>query len=196
MSLALVRKELGEHGWVLTIALAFDALALTAVSAAAADVGRMAAVVRFAAVAGPLNALVVANRLFAREYGGRTQLFLEVLPISRARVFATKWLLGCGFIALTTLAAWWATLSWQRRVEVISLPDALGVLLATFAGSLGYWAFAAMSRRSSATAPGPRSAPISTRWYAPFPRKSASRDFPTTLTAVKTATDKRMPKRR
>ena len=145
MSLALVRKELREHGWVFAAVVAVDGLILAVQLSTASDSGgRFAALTRFAAVL-CLSALVASNRLFAREYGGKTQLFLEALPISRARVLATKWLVGAAFQCGLMLAGWAITLQYMRRTEVITLGDAGHALLATEAFTLAVWSFSAMA---------------------------------------------------
>lgn len=146
MSFALLRKELREHGWVLGAMVFFAGLALAGHLVNAGDQGgRFAALIRFTAGIGSLSALVTANRLFAREYSGKTQLFLEVLPITRTRVIVTKWIAGavfqCGLIA----TAWFVTLEYQRASEVITLEDASHALLAMEAFTLALWSFAAMA---------------------------------------------------
>src|SRR5687768_13097461 len=99
MSLPLLRKEAREHGPVLAATAAIAVLGLFAMLGVAEDVGgRFVGLARFQLLLGPLIALVFANRLLVREYSGRTQFFLETLPIGRARVFATKWLLGCALV--------------------------------------------------------------------------------------------------
>lgn len=146
MSLALVQKELREHGWVLGALVLLEALALAALLMNASDQGgRFAALVRFTSLFGTLGAAVTANRLFAREYAGTTQLFLEVLPITRARVLATKWLTGALFQAGLVAAAWAVTLWWMRHTEVITTEDAARALLAAEAFALAAWSYAAMA---------------------------------------------------
>ncbi len=143
---ALVRKELREHALIMLAALTLSVIALLGYSAMSDEQGgRFVAFVRFSAAAGVMNAVIAANRLFVREYAGRTQLFLEVLPIGRTRVFATKWLLGALWTGLLTAGAWAYTLVQQRKVEVIALPDALHVLHATATFVLTVWSFAAMA---------------------------------------------------
>jgi hypothetical protein len=59
----------------------------------------------------PLVTYGLSSRLVAQEYAGRTQLFLETLPVSRVHVLVVKLLLGCtlffgvvfGATALTVL---------------------------------------------------------------------------------------------
>src|SRR5690606_33499885 len=145
MSFALLRKELREHGVVLIVALLVSGLVLIGLSVQAAQGmgGRFVGLTRFSYMIGPLLVLVFANRLIVREYSGRTQLFLETLPIGRARVFATKWLLGLALTLAVAAVAWWAALRGIRQTEVLATDAALGVLycILLFWGTL--WAFAA-----------------------------------------------------
>ena len=146
MSWPLVRKELREHAGVGLLAQAFSAFILLGLSVQADDNGgRFLAFTQAVPFLGMINAIVAANRLFAREYGSRTQLFLEVLPITRARVFATKWLLGAIWLALLTVAAFFYVLRRQRAVEVIAFSDAVHVLHAGGSYMLALWSFAAMA---------------------------------------------------
>ena len=86
MSLALVSKELREHGVVVAAAIAISALALAGLLMQLSDLGgRFLALLRFTPTMGILLAMVAGNRLFAREYAGKTQLFLEAIPVSRLR---------------------------------------------------------------------------------------------------------------
>ena len=116
MSLPLLRKEAREHGPVLAATAVIGLVALFTILGVAEDAGgRFVGLARFLLTLGPLIALVLANRLLVREYTGRTQFFLETLPIGRARVFATKWLLGCGLMLLTAWFAWAVALRSARR---------------------------------------------------------------------------------
>lgn len=147
MSFALLRKELSEHGAVLFVTGLLAAATLLALLVQAERIlgGRFVGLVRFSMLFGLLIPFVLANRLLAREYGGRTQLFLETLPIGRARAFATKWLLGCTLTLLAAGLAWLVTLRSIRRIEVLSLNDALGPLLAVSTFWFTAWCFAAMA---------------------------------------------------
>ncbi|HEX9173113.1 MAG TPA: hypothetical protein VF861_10650 [Telluria sp.] len=69
----------------------------------------------------PLMALVLANRLVVREYMGRTQLFLETLPVNRAQVLALKWLLGAALLLLSMAACLGVTLL-AARGQVLLTP--------------------------------------------------------------------------
>ncbi|HWN38842.1 MAG TPA: hypothetical protein VNP02_10120, partial [Gammaproteobacteria bacterium] len=146
MSLPLLRKEAREHGPVLAATAAIGALALFAMLGVAENSGgRFVGLTRFLLTIGPLVAFVLANRLLVREYTGRTQFFLETLPIGRVRVFATKWLLGCALMLLTALVAWRVALGYVRRTEVLETADAIGVLGCTAAFAVTIWSFAALA---------------------------------------------------
>lgn len=146
MSLALLRKETREHGIVLGATFAIAAAALFFLLDVAGNLGgRFVGLARFLLTIGPLLAVVAANRLLVREYTGRTQLFLETLPIGRAQAFATKWLLGCAFMLLTATFGWLATLSFVRRTEVLAGADAVGPWLSAVTFCLAAWSFAALA---------------------------------------------------
>ncbi len=135
-----------EHGWVFAAVVVCCAAGLFALLQKAGDQGgRFSALVRFVGFLGSVSAMVTANRLFAREYGGKTQLFLEVLPITRARVLATKWAIGAAFLGGLVTLAWVSTLVFMRRTEVITTSDALRALLATSAFTLALWSWSAMA---------------------------------------------------
>ncbi len=98
---ALLRKELREHwlvlgGMYLLCALGFSGYLLKAREHGSAFV----ALRQFAGSFALLLALVVNNRLVLREYGGRTQLFLETLPVTRWRVVTLKLVLGAVLVAI------------------------------------------------------------------------------------------------
>ena len=146
MSLPLLRKEAREHGPVLAATAAIGGLALfTMLGVAENSGGRFVGLTRFLWTMGPLIALVLANRLLVREYTGRTQLFLETLPIGRGRVFATKWLLGCGLMLLIGWLSWRVALGYVRRTEVLATADALGVLACVATFCVAVWSFAALA---------------------------------------------------
>lgn len=146
MSLAVVRKELREHGGVLALAWLLCLLTLLGLmQTSASQGGRFEALRVFELSLGTLLALVLSNRLLAREYAARTQLFLEILPVSRARVFATKWLLGAALFLATTALAWAAFFFSARRSEAIALRDAAATLGSVALYALTLWSFAALA---------------------------------------------------
>jgi ABC-type transport system involved in multi-copper enzyme maturation permease subunit len=146
MSWPLLRKEAREHGFVLAATAGIGALGLFALLRVAEfEGGRFVGLSRFLLTIAPLLALVVANRLLVREYTGRTQLFLETLPLGRGRVFATKWLLGCAFMLLTALLGWLAALRAAQRTEVLATSDAVTALWCAAVFCLTIWSFAALA---------------------------------------------------
>lgn len=146
MSFALARKELREHGIVLAAAYLFGLLLLFGMLYQGAEMlgGRFVGLMRFSLLFSLLLALVLANRLFVREYAGRTQLYLETLPIGRWRVFATKWLLGAVLVLLPALVSCWIAWRFVVRSEVLDFADARGPLLAIVCFWLTVWSFAAL----------------------------------------------------
>lgn len=146
MSLALVAKEVREHGVIVAAALAFSALTLFGLLIQSHDLGgRFTALMMFTPTMGTLLAMVAGNRLFAREYAGRTLLFLESIPVSRARVVLTKWMLGCVVVLGSCVLAWYANLWYIRRSEVMPIVETLPVLASVVAFALALWSFAAMA---------------------------------------------------
>lgn len=101
----LVRKELREHRWVLILMWLLCALSLIGLLESARRGGSPLMAYRSLVVFyGPLLALALANRLVVREYSGRTQLFLETLPMGRAQVITVKWLTGAACLLLPMAA--------------------------------------------------------------------------------------------
>jgi hypothetical protein len=146
MSVPLLRKELREHGPVLGATAVIGGFALFIMLRAAEDSGgRFVGLARFLLTIAPLLGLVLANRLIVREYAGRTQFFLETLPIGRVRVFATKWLLGCGLMVLAAWSAWRVALGFTRRTEVLASADAVGALWCAVVFCVAVWSFAALA---------------------------------------------------
>jgi hypothetical protein len=89
----LVRKELREHRGVLIAMWVLCALGLLTLLVASMRQGSPVVAWRgMLLFFGSLLALALANRFVVREYGGRTQLFLETLPMGRAQVITVKWL--------------------------------------------------------------------------------------------------------
>jgi ABC-type transport system involved in multi-copper enzyme maturation permease subunit len=146
MSLAVVRKELREHGVVLALAGLLSLFTLLGLMRTAeAQGGRFQSLGMFELIIGTLLVLVLSNRLLAREYAARTQLFLEILPVSRVRVFATKWLLGAALFLGNTAFAWLLVLSSARRNEAIVTSAAFATLGCISLYALTLWSFAALA---------------------------------------------------
>jgi hypothetical protein len=136
---ALLKKELREHKWIIGAAWALCGLILF--SALKTDAGDSAPLAVFQPVvpyvAGIL-ALIFANRFVVREYGARTHLFLEALPISRVRVFVVKWALSL-LLTLLPLAGATAVI---LRVQRASMELSTGFMAATAARVLMFGLFA------------------------------------------------------
>jgi hypothetical protein len=142
MSLALLRKELKEHGWVLLAVLVLSTAGLLLFVRHSDEWGGRFAVFQHFTESFLLVCITVAaNRLVVREYGGKTQLFLEALPLARWKVFATKWLSGAAWTSTVLTSAWFVSLVMQRRHEVISWRDALWAFQRAFAFALAFWSF-------------------------------------------------------
>ena len=118
---ALLYKELREHRWVLLAMLLVLALVQAVALRGAGMMGSpMVAYQKTVVLMTPLLALALASRLVVREYMGRTQLFLETLPVSRTQVLATKWLLGGALLLLSMAACLGATLLAARGQVVLT----------------------------------------------------------------------------
>jgi len=118
---ALLYKELREHRWVLLAMLLLLGLAQAVTLWGAGMMGSpMVAYQKIVVTMAPLMALVLANRLVVREYMGRTQLFLETLPVSRTQVLAVKWLLGAALLFLAMAACLGAALLVARGKTLLT----------------------------------------------------------------------------
>ncbi|HEX4998632.1 MAG TPA: hypothetical protein VFY29_10415 [Terriglobia bacterium] len=129
----LIIKELQEHWLPLSalVAVSFTGLFLVTLgSIVTEEAGNVLGALRsFLLTFGLPIALVISNRLVVREYQGKTQLFLESLPLTRARMIAVKYALGlvvmAGFVAvslvmLLPVAAHRQPLT-ARFVEIVAL---------------------------------------------------------------------------
>ncbi|MCA9793584.1 MAG: ABC transporter permease, partial [Candidatus Eremiobacteraeota bacterium] len=106
---ALLYKEFLHHGWAalgLVIALGLM-LGLQALGHAASEdkTSMLELIPKFLLAYIPLAAFLCAHRLVVVEYHGRTQLFLETLPIGRGRMVTIKFVLGYLVLALAGLSA-------------------------------------------------------------------------------------------
>ena len=138
---ALLIKELREHRWVLLAMLMLVALVQGGMLLAASNMGSpMVAYQKTVALFAPLLALVLTMRLVVREYMGRTQLFLETLPVSRSQVLALKWLFGAALLLLTMAACFGAALL-AARGKVALTPHYI-LLVALRSGSFIFFSYA------------------------------------------------------
>jgi hypothetical protein len=124
----LLRKEMREHRWALLAMLLVLAIGQMATLMSANSMGSpMGAYQKLVSLFAPLMALLLANRLVVREYMGRTQLFLETLPVSRAQVIALKWLLGAALLFLAMAACLGVTLL-AARGQVVLTPHYIALV--------------------------------------------------------------------
>lgn len=125
---ALLYKEWREHRWVLLAMLLLLALAQAVALHGARTMGSpMLAYQKIVVLMAPLIALLLGNRLVVREYMGRTQLFLETLPVSRSQVLAVKWVLGMVVLLLAMAACLGVTL-YAARGQVLLTQHYVGLL--------------------------------------------------------------------
>ncbi len=100
---ALMTKELIHHRSAfigLAVLIAINFLVLFAEAATEARLLTMFQISGFfLAFTVPLLALILGNRLVVSEYYGRTQLFIEALPIPRWQMVTVKYLLGLAILA-------------------------------------------------------------------------------------------------
>jgi hypothetical protein len=137
----LVFKELREHRWVLVALWLFGALGLLGLLQSAKDEGSPLSAFRtLTCVFGVLAILTLANRLVVREFTGRTQLFLETLPVSRAQVIGVKWLTGAMLMAIP-IAVGLAVILRVASSQVVLTPHFIG-LIAARSGAFLMFAYA------------------------------------------------------
>jgi hypothetical protein len=127
---ALLRKEWREHRWALLAVLLLVACGEGIFLLAASQMGSpMIAYQKMTAVVAPMVALILVHRLVVREYMGRTQLFLETLPVSRSQVLSLKWLLGVLLLLLSMAACLGLTLL-ASRGKVLLTPHFIALVAA------------------------------------------------------------------
>ncbi|MGD9162922.1 MAG: ABC transporter permease [Desulfobacteraceae bacterium] len=103
----LIQKELNQHKipficLSLFILLIF-ALQLIGTAVSPRSMGFLTTESSFLLVFIPLSATILGNRLVVKEYHGRTQLFIESLPISRVEMVLVKFFTGLAFLLFFTV---------------------------------------------------------------------------------------------
>lgn len=105
-SWTLCKKELSEHRWVLVSlllsALIFALLCLLTAAQLPGFFSPLSVVWAYTQFLLPLFAVVLGHQLIVREYLGRTQRFLETMPVSGQRTLLVKWQIG--FISLLIIS--------------------------------------------------------------------------------------------
>ncbi|MBL9038613.1 MAG: hypothetical protein JNG84_08885, partial [Archangium sp.] len=142
MSWPLIKKELAEHGWVFAIALALSVAVLFICLTSKLNDGRFSALSVHLKVALLGTAMVAGNRLVVREYLERTRLFLEALPVPRATVLRTKWLLGATYVVGSAAVLTAITARYVGKTEVITANDVAHVFSRAALAGLGCWSAA------------------------------------------------------
>lgn len=149
MNRALLLKEWREHrgSWLLLNLLLGSLLLLMFVAEkATADKGSLFELLQVPAVLlSSVGALFVGHRLVVREYGQRTQLFLEALPLSRTRILATKLVLGAAVLLLPLAATLLFLWSRARAHEDVSARFLLLLSLRAATPVLLGWSFFALA---------------------------------------------------
>ncbi|WP_257455457.1 hypothetical protein [Archangium lipolyticum] len=149
MTWALLRKEWREHrgSWLLLNLLFGALLVLFLVGEARyARRGSLFELLRMSSILlSTVGALFVAHRLVVREYGQRTQLFLESLPLSRARILATKLVLGAAVLLLPLALSLLVLGLRARAYEDVTLPFLVLLVLRAGTPVLLGWIFFALA---------------------------------------------------
>lgn len=137
----LVMKELREHRWVVLVLWLLNVLGLLVLLRNARHQGSpLFAFLQMTEILGPVSILALANRLVVREYTGRTQLFLETLPVSRLQVIAVKWLTGALLLAIPVAAGFAIVL--HVAASRVVLTSRFIALMAVRGGSFLLFAYA------------------------------------------------------
>ena len=107
---ALFYKELREHGLVLLLVigfqLAFIGLLFLYALLNKSQINPHETTAAYMSFLPLLCAMNLGHRLVALEYTGKTQLFLEALPVSRLQVFMVKWLIGLAVLGGLSASAY------------------------------------------------------------------------------------------
>lgn len=142
---ALLVKDLRQHAAVVALATVGLALAwllfLLATLSAPTTVSYTEVHVTFLRVALVPFALALGNRLVVAELYGRTQRFLEALPMGRLEPFAVKWLLGASILLSVALGSAVASLAVASLREPVDAGLTLSLLSRTVVFCLTIWAF-------------------------------------------------------
>jgi hypothetical protein len=121
----LLVKELREHWLALGSLVVFSLLGLLLVALSvllAGEAGNALEALRFFIITfGVIAALVICGRLVVREYNGKTQLFLESLPLTRGHMIAVKYTLGLAILFSLVVGALAALLPIVARHQPVTI---------------------------------------------------------------------------
>ncbi len=119
----LLLKELSQHGWLFLALLPFCTFGFL-MTLAVGQMSEAGSPLEAARLFGTslllLVEVVLCNRLVVQEFTGKTQLFLEGLPISRVGLIATKYGLGLAVVLLMLAFCLGSSLIVASREEIIS----------------------------------------------------------------------------
>lgn len=142
---ALTLKDLAQHGWAIGVLALFLPLAwgvlILAVLGTPTTVTYFEAHLGFTRVFVTLTAIILGNRLVVAEYHGRTQLYLESLPIGRFDVVVVKWLVGAAVVLAVALTSLVATAAVAASREPIELPHVTLIAARTVLFALVTWSY-------------------------------------------------------
>ncbi|GAB4194954.1 MAG: hypothetical protein OHK0013_00620 [Sandaracinaceae bacterium] len=142
---ALLRKELAQHAAVIGLVLLLSPLAwvffLLATLGAPTTISYTEIHVSFMRVVLVPLAFAVGNRLVVTELYGRTQLFLEALPVGRSEPFVVKWILGALVLVGVGLASMLGAVAVASAREPIDTGFLLSLGARTIVFTLTLWSF-------------------------------------------------------
>ncbi len=142
---ALVFKELREHALVLLFVALMLALLwllfVAAVFGSPTTITYLEAHGNFVRFALPMTAMALGNRLVVAELSGRTQKFLESLPMRPWEPLVVKWCFGLGVLFFFGFASLFGNVLFATMREPID-PSFLGLLsIRTAVGLITLWSF-------------------------------------------------------
>lgn len=143
--LTLLLKELRQHAVVLGLVVlcmpVIWLLLLLAAFGAAQTVSYMEVHTNFLRMMVIPFGFALGNRLIVTELYGRTQLFLEALPMHRAEPFVVKWVVGFSVLVGVAMCSLVCTMLVASMREPLDLPFVLSLTSRTLTFCTGLWAF-------------------------------------------------------
>lgn len=142
---ALTLKDLAQHGWAVGALALFLPLAwgllILAVLGTPTTVTYFEAHLGFTRVFVTVTAIILGNRLVVSEYHGRTQLYLESLPIGRFDAVIVKWIVGATVVLGVAATSLVATAAVASSREPIELPFVTLIAARTALFGLVVWSY-------------------------------------------------------
>lgn len=141
----LVRKEVHQHRWPLValslLLLVGLGLNLWEEESARRSLSLFEAANRFVIIFLPMAALLLGNRLVVNEYQGRTQRFVEALPIHRMEMLMGKFLFGWAYLICASSVALLVVSVMASEIEAPDLHFAWILTVRTQAFVYCLWCF-------------------------------------------------------